>query len=245
MSGTEERLRPVDLARLAGISAQQVRNYADDGILPPAGRTPSGHRTFGDLHRRALLTYRALGKGYGWEAARSIMDAVQGGDVPRALNVVNARHADLHEQRLALLEATGALESISRLSLGTAGLPRSGMRIGEVAARVGVRTSALRVWEAAGLLRPRRDTDGHRRFLPADVRDARMIAALRQGSYSLPQIAAVLDELHRTGSGEALRAMAAQRRSELTDRTAAMLAGSGLLHQYLADAPGRAAPAAG
>ena len=55
-------LRPVDLARLAGISAQQVRNYADAGILPPAERTAAGYRLFEDRHRRAMLTYRALGQ---------------------------------------------------------------------------------------------------------------------------------------------------------------------------------------
>jgi DNA-binding transcriptional MerR regulator len=32
----------VDLARLAGVSAQQIRNYADAGILPPVPRTAVG-----------------------------------------------------------------------------------------------------------------------------------------------------------------------------------------------------------
>ena len=53
----EGRLRPVDLARAGGISTQQVRNYADAGVLPPAPRTPSGYRVFTAEHRRALLTY--------------------------------------------------------------------------------------------------------------------------------------------------------------------------------------------
>ncbi|WP_037676124.1 MerR family DNA-binding transcriptional regulator, partial [Streptomyces afghaniensis] len=40
----ERRLRPVDLARLAGVSTQQIRNYEDAGVLPPAARTESGYR---------------------------------------------------------------------------------------------------------------------------------------------------------------------------------------------------------
>ncbi|MER6626526.1 MerR family DNA-binding transcriptional regulator, partial [Streptomyces sp. NPDC000931] len=59
-----DRLRPIDLARAAGISTQQVRNHADEGVLPPTGRTASGYRILTDLHRRALLTFRALSAGF-------------------------------------------------------------------------------------------------------------------------------------------------------------------------------------
>lgn len=38
------RYRPADLAREHGISAQAVRNYERDGLLPAAERTPSGYR---------------------------------------------------------------------------------------------------------------------------------------------------------------------------------------------------------
>jgi hypothetical protein len=43
-----ERLRAVDLARQAGISVQQVRNYVDLGLLPApglAGRCAATRRT--------------------------------------------------------------------------------------------------------------------------------------------------------------------------------------------------------
>ncbi|MFD2352022.1 MerR family DNA-binding transcriptional regulator [Nonomuraea ferruginea] len=53
-------MRPIDLARAAGLSTQQIRNYADDGVLPPTPRTPAGYRRFDARHRQALLTYRAL-----------------------------------------------------------------------------------------------------------------------------------------------------------------------------------------
>jgi DNA-binding transcriptional MerR regulator len=113
-------------------------------------------------------------------------------------------------------------------------VPRSGLLIGEAAARLGVRPSALRVWEAAGLLSPGRSGGTrYRSFGPDDVRDARMIHMLRQGRYPLPQIRVILDAVRRTGSGEALRAAIAERRQELTRRATAMLEGSGRLHDYL------------
>lgn len=65
MSAPQGSLRPVDLARVAGISTQQVRNYEHDGVLPPAPRTTSGYRSYSNRHRDALLAYRALATGHG------------------------------------------------------------------------------------------------------------------------------------------------------------------------------------
>jgi DNA-binding transcriptional MerR regulator len=165
------------------------------------------------------------------------MHAVHAGDVPRALALVDAGHAALHEQRRSL-QATGeALEAVAGREAGPVDLPPSGMRIGEVAAYLGVRPSALRVWEAAGLLTPQRERGtGYRRFDPADIRDAQMIHMLRQGHYLFPQIRVILDGLHQTGSSDALRAAIAQRRAQLTLRAAAMLEAATHLHSYVGDA---------
>lgn len=150
MGSTEAGLRPVDLARMAGVSTQLIRNYADAGILPPAPRTPSGYRTFGSRHRRALLTYGVLTRGYGPGTAQAIMQAVHAKDLGRALALVDAGHAALHEQRLSLKAASEALEALAGQAPDDSAVPRSGLRIGEVAALLGVRTSALRV----GVRRP-------------------------------------------------------------------------------------------
>jgi DNA-binding transcriptional MerR regulator len=223
--------RPIDLARAVGVSTQQIRNYADSGILPSAPRTAAGYRRFDGRHRRALLTYRALVPGYGWRAAREIMQAVHAGDLPLALSLVDAAHAALHEERLSLRAAGEALEAVAGQTPSAPS--RSALRIGELAAHLGVRASALRVWESAGLLAPGRDpSTGYRRFGPADVRDAQMIKMLRQGRYPLPQIRHILDGLRRTGGSEALRTAIAERQAGLTARGAAMLEGAGHLHHY-------------
>lgn len=230
------QLRPVDLARAAGISAQQVRNYADAGILPATPRSASGHRRFSARHRDALLTYRALMKGFGPRTAEDIMHAVHADDVAAALALVDAGHAALHEQRLSLRAAGEALEAIAKQSPDTAPLPRSRMRIGEVAEHLGVRTSALRLWEAEGLLAPGRDTTtGFRYYEPTDIRDARMITMLRRSRYPLDQIRPILDGVRETGSSEALREAIARRQSALTRQGADMLAAASHLHRYIAE----------
>jgi DNA-binding transcriptional MerR regulator len=225
-------LRPVDLAREAGISAQQVRNYLDAGVLPPADRSPAGYRRFDERHRAALLTYRALGKAHGWPAARAVLRAVNAGDVPRALAVVDEGHAGLHEQRRLLAATVEALEAVAG-DPPDASVPRAGLRVGEVAARLGVRPSALRVWESAGLLTARRDTDGHRRYGAAELRDARLVHMLRQGRYPLPQVASIMEVFRRSGGVEALRRAIVEREGEIGRRAVAMLEASALLHRYV------------
>jgi DNA-binding transcriptional MerR regulator len=234
MSREKAGIRPIDLARLADISTQQIRNYAAERILPPVPRTESGYRRFGAEHRSALLAYQALARGYGRDTARTVMQAVHDADLPLALTLLDAGHVALHEERLSLQAAGAALEAVAEQNPEAAPLPRSGMRIGEVAAYLGVRTSTLRLWESVGLLAPKREPGtGYRSFGPADVRDARMINMLRQGRYPFAQIQLVLDGLRRTGSSDALRAAIAQRQAELTRRARAMLEGAGHLHHYL------------
>lgn len=221
-----------------GVSAQQIRNYLDAGVLPPAPRTPTGHRVLGTAHRDALLTYRALAGGHGWRSAGSIMTAVHAGAVADALALVDAGHAAQHNERLSLAAAGKALEAVARQQPDTAPPAKGMSRIGEVATLLGVRTSALRVWESAGLLTPERESGtGYRFFRPTDVRDARLVSLLRRSHYRFTEIRPVLAGLREAGSTQALRTALARREEELTRRTRAMLEGSARLHDYLAARP--------
>jgi DNA-binding transcriptional MerR regulator len=229
-----EQLRPVDLAREAGISTQQVRNYEAAGILPPAPRTESGYRRYGPEHLDALRTYRALVPGFGTGTATAIMRAVHEGDERRALRLVDAAHAALHEQRLATDAASQALDAAAEQFRDPDPQPGPALRVGELAARLGVRTSTLRVWDAAGLLTPTRERGtAYRSYGPVQVRDARIVAMLRQGRYGFAQIRPVIDGLRRTGSPEALRAAVAERRAAHDRQSRAMLHGASLLDAHL------------
>lgn len=230
------RLRPVDLARRAAVSTQLVRNYEAAGILPPAPRSDTGYRQYGPEHLSALLTYRALAPGFGAETATEIMRAVHEGDEALAYRLVDAAHAALHEQRLATDAASEALGAMAAEYVDESPANGPSLLVGELAHRLGVRTSALRVWEAAGLLAPTREPGTkYRRYGPEQVRDARVIHMLRQGRYYFEQIKPVLDGLRRTGSTEALRSAIAERRAAHDRQTKAMLYGAALLHQLIED----------
>ena len=229
-----KRLRPVDLAREAGLSTQQVRNYEAAGILPPAPRTESGYRTYGPEHLEALRTFRALVPGFGIGRATAIMLAVHGGDRPRALRLVDEGHAALHEQRLATDTAGAALDALAERFRDPEPEPGPGLRVGELATRLRVRPSTLRVWDAAGLLTPGRERGtAYRTYGPTEIRDAGIIAMLRQGHYGFEQIRPVLEGLRRAGSPEALRAAVAERREAHDRQSRAMLRGAALLDAYI------------
>ncbi|WP_163505619.1 MerR family transcriptional regulator [Fodinicola acaciae] len=228
-------LRPIDLARLAGISTQQVRNYLDAGVLPPAERSASGYRQFDEGHGRALMTYRALARGFGGHVAGDIMRSVYTGDIPKALTLIDAAHAMIHEQRLSLRSIGDALEATAAAP-ELPGIPAGGLRIGEAARFLGVRPSALRVWESAGLLSPVRERGTkYRHFDAEDLRYAQMVHMLRQGRYPLPQIKTILDGLRQAGSSDELRTAIARRQEALIQVGRAMLAGSAALHGYLVE----------
>ncbi len=72
----------------------------------------------------------------------------------------------------------------------------SGMlTIGELAARTGVATSALRFYEERGLIRAERTESGHRRFPRAVARRVAFVTYAQRVGLSLEEIKAELDKL--------------------------------------------------
>ncbi|MFE0098859.1 MerR family transcriptional regulator [Streptomyces sp. NPDC059009] len=225
-------MRAVDVARTAGISAQQVRNYVDSGVLPEVERTPAGYRLFTEAHVRALAAARSLAAGHGWAVARTVMQAVHAGDLRAAPAALDAAHAELDRERRSLTAVLAALaEVLAKPEPATLARAR---RIGDVAAAVGVKPPVLRLWESRGLLRPAREPGtGYRVYSPAEARLGHVVALLRRGHYPLPVIDTVLTELRATGNPERVRAELAHREEELHHRSLRALRAAADLHAYL------------
>ncbi|MHC3820204.1 TioE family transcriptional regulator [Streptomyces sp. DT9] len=242
---SSERLRPVDLARGHGLSTQAVRNYEEAGILPAAGRTPNGYRTYTPLHAVALRAFLALVPGHGHRTATLIMRAVNEGAVDQAFHLIDESHAQLLDDRRTLQAVEGALRDLepapaSEPGAGSGGPPGSvtgatGVTfIGPLAGRLGIRPATLRKWEGAGLLSPDRDPlTGYRVYDEADVRDARLTHQLRRGGYLLEQIAPLIAQVRGSGGPEPLEAALGDWRARLSARGRAMLTGAAELDGYL------------
>lgn len=228
-------MRPVDLARAAGVSTQQVRNLEAVGALPEAERSASGYRRYGERHLAALLAYTALVPGLGAPSARAILAAVGEGRLREAAALLDAAHAALHQGRASLAEIERTLAAA--VEQEPAADAPDGLRVGELARLLGVRTSALRVWEAAELLTPAREPGtGYRLYSAQDVRDARIIQTLRESFYLFDRIRPIIDGLRRTGGSEALRAALADRRESLDRRSWALVEGTARLWSYASTA---------
>lgn len=71
-------------------------------------------------------------------------------------------------------------------------MSESSLSIGEVADRVGVRTSALRYYERAGLLPPAERVGGKRRYGPETVDLLLLIRFCQQVGFSLAEVSTLL-----------------------------------------------------
>jgi DNA-binding transcriptional MerR regulator len=227
------RLRPVDLARVHGLSTQAVRNYEAAGILPAAERTPHGYRTYTPRHARALRAFLALVPGHGHQTATSIMQAVHRDATAEALRLIDESHVQLVDDRRTLRAVEAALRDLDPVPE-----ERAGTFVGALARRLGIRPATLRKWERAGLVQPRRDpSTGYRVYGAADIRDAQLAHQLRRGGYLLEQIAAVLAQVRAAGGVAPLESMLRDWHARLSARSRAMLTGAAALDAYLDHRP--------
>ncbi|MEU8038564.1 TioE family transcriptional regulator [Streptosporangium sp. NPDC049078] len=222
-------MRPVDLAREHGLSTQAIRNYEGAGILPAAGRSVHGYRSYTPLHAQALRAFLALVPGHGHQRATSIMRAANRGATEEALRFIDDSHGQLLEDRRTLQAVEAALGDLAPVPP-----ERGDTFIGPLARRLGIRPATLRKWEGAGLVKPRRDPrTGYRVYSPADVRDVRLVHQLRRGGYLLEQIAPLIAQVRSAGGVAPLESTLRDWRARLSARGRAMLKGAAELDAYL------------
>jgi len=190
-------LRPIDLARLAGLGVTQIRTYERLGFLPAAERGANGYRRYSPAHVEALRVARTVIAGYGWQNALDVMRAAHRGDSAAVFALVNARHAALHGQHTRIKVAVETTEAmLRRPTETTTSRRRPPVRIKEAARTVGARPSALRFWERQGLLQPQREpSTGYRLYDADQLGRLNVIALLRDVGYHFDAIREVLDEL--------------------------------------------------
>jgi len=224
-------MRPIDLAREHGLSAQAIRNYGAAGVLPRTERSPSGYRLYTPRHAQALRAFLALRAGHGHQTAIEIMRAVIRGDDDAAFRLIDATHVALRAERDSCAQVARSLAALTS-TVVSGGPPLS---VGELARRLGVHPATLRSWEVDGILRPVRSRlTGHREYGPDGVRDAEIARQLRRGGYPLIQIARFLESLRAAGGADALAAFLAAWQDRLTLRSRSLLAGAAQLDTFLA-----------
>jgi MerR family transcriptional regulator, redox-sensitive transcriptional activator SoxR len=74
------------------------------------------------------------------------------------------------------------------------------LSIGQVAARTGLSVSAIRYYEAQGLVRPERNRGGQRLFLRADIRRLSFVLVAQKFGFTIAEIGDQLDRLTDGGA---------------------------------------------
>ena len=160
----------------------------------------------------------------------------------RAFAIADRAHLDLHESRRQTLRTLDALRTVAAGRERATPRSRVGVRIGDAAAAVGVRVSALRHWENEGLLTPRRDDASRYRMYDADqMRRVRVVALLRESDYGLPEIRTVVDELAAGNVDAAIKA-AEQRLADINAASTRCARATGALWEYTARHPHAGTP---
>lgn len=205
-----EYLRTSDIAGIVGVSPGVVRYYGWLGFLPPAERSAGGYHLYTDRHLRAAEATHALTRVFGWLKALPVMQLVHAGELDKALELVDARYAEIDRARREIAAALDAMQTLLENTPQASSRPRrrGPLRVGEAAKSIGVRSTTLHYWEQLGLLSPTRDeSSGYRIYDAEQLRRLQIIATLRQGGYAFEDIRPALDELATGAPEKALAAM--------------------------------------
>ena len=94
------------------------------------------------------------------------------------------------------------------------------LSIGQLATRSGLAVSAIRYYEAEGLIHAARNAGGQRRFLRSDIRRLSFIRIAQQFGFTLPQIREELARLpnHRTPTAKDWTKISRHFRDHLTNK---------------------------
>jgi DNA-binding transcriptional MerR regulator len=223
------------LAKMAGVSEQTIRNYEVWGFIPEVERSTKGYRLYTSRHKQALRVARTAINAYGWKRTRKIMEYVHKDNLSAALSEIDARHAEIHQNRKAVEETLKILRVTSATLPTLENIPhhRNGMHIGEVAKSVGIPASSVRFWESRGLLQPGRDkTNRYRVYDAEEIRRLQVVALLRKANYDFEVIANVLNQLANSTPEEAMIA-AEQRLKDLAEQSRHCAEATAMLWQYI------------
>jgi len=109
-----------EVAQAAGVTPRAIRLYESKGLLPPADRTASGYRTFGDGHVEILTFIRqARHLGLSLEAIAEIVGlAEHGAPCSRTVALLDQRVAEIDH---AIADLQQLRDTITRTRHGIPG----------------------------------------------------------------------------------------------------------------------------
>lgn len=172
---------PKKLADKYKLSANTLRNYEANGLIPPAARSSNGYRIYTQRHDAYLACIQAMTPAFGMEVTSEVLHCIRRNELDDALWIVRDREVMLHRDKVSIDQLIGELKSYAEGSQDF----NQRFSIHEVSRRTGAPKSAIRYWEKIGLITTERDPDNeYRLYNEAHLFRIRMIQILQSSVYS-------------------------------------------------------------
>ncbi|WNS44721.1 MerR family DNA-binding transcriptional regulator [Paenibacillus sp. MMS20-IR301] len=190
-----ETYAPNQIADILQVSTTTLRRYEEQGLIPDVPRTPSNYRYYRPLHLQSFTAIRVLLQGYEIPVVYEAMRLMKQGSMEQALWLLNEQQYQIQIEKQRVEEILTMIRSTDFTRYRNVQLKEQ-MNIGEAAAIAGVNTSAIRHWEAEGLIRSVRNQDnGFRVFSLAELRKILVISSLRKTVYYFDNMKSLLNNL--------------------------------------------------
>jgi DNA-binding transcriptional MerR regulator len=185
-------MRGIEIAKKLAISTSALRHYEAWGIVPAVERQENGYRVYTPLHEAYFRCIREMLPGFGMDFIKKLFPIIISGNIPTALWEVNQKQVGLAQEK-KLVEQTIKMLDPNVLATLPHYQHKKYFSIGEVAKEALVSTSAIRHWEKAGLLSPKRNPESHfREFDIADIRKIFIIRTIQHSVFSLANVKEIL-----------------------------------------------------
>lgn len=184
-----------EVAQLIGIHPNTVRLYEELELIPKPMRRSNGYRVFTDYHieqfrlARTALKVEVLQNGLRKKAVQIVKTSAAGDLETAGILTQNYLRQIEQEQK----NAKEAIEIVTQLLSGTQQENNGVCMIRkQTADYLQISMDTLRNWELNGLLSVKRKQNGYRIYTNEDVRQLKIIRALRCANYSLAAILRML-----------------------------------------------------
>lgn len=186
-----------EVAALTGLHPNTVRLYEEWSLIPKPKRQPNGYRIFTDFHieqiKLARLAFRieVVQNGLRKKIVQMVKTSAAS-DFDKAIRLTKEYLVQIEEERS---NAEEAIEIVKQILSGQPEESQHFLRRKEVSDYLHISMDTLRNWEMNGLLSVRRKQNGYRVYTDEDIRQLKIIHALRCANYSLEAILRMLQQL--------------------------------------------------
>lgn len=182
------------IAEKCQVHPNTVRQYEEQGFLPPVPRAGNGYRQYSELHLEHVLMIRTAFRstwlgGVIRQKALMVLKLSAAGSYEEAMQAAQEHLSLVSTERVKAEIAARLLEKWAVVSDELAGSDIKAWKTKDIAERLDITLDMLRSWERNGLINvPRNPDNGYRFYGAHEIRRLYVIRALRKARFSLMSI---------------------------------------------------------